>query len=58
MSSCPHRYNRIDDAFRLQITYSIFNGGLSYVDTSKHYGYPYETITSIARAYEESTVTL
>ena len=31
-----------------------FNEGLSCVDTSERYGYPYETIKSIAKAFEEN----
>ena len=54
MSSRPHRYNRIDDALHLRSIHFIFNDGLSYVDTSKHYSYPYETIRSIARAFEDN----
>jgi hypothetical protein len=50
MSSHPYRYNRIYDA---RIIHSIFHEGLSYANTSECYGYPYETIKSIAKVFEE-----
>ena len=54
MPSHLRRYNCIDVALRSQIICSIFNEGLSYVDTSEHYGYPYKTIKNIAKAFEEN----
>ena len=36
------------------VQHSIFNEGLSYDNMSKRYGYPYEAIMSIARAFEEN----
>ena len=33
----------------------VFTKGLLYADTSGHYGYLYETIMSIARAFEENS---
>ncbi len=55
MPSHAHRYNHIDDALRSWIIHSIFNEGLPYVDTCELYGYPYETIRSIAQAFEENS---
>jgi len=53
--SCPHKYNHIDEAFYLQFIHSILNENLSYDDISRYYGYPYKTIKSIARGFEENT---
>lgn len=48
MPSRPCKYNRIDNAFRSRIIRSNLNEGLFYVETSECYGYPHETIRSIA----------
>ena len=50
--SHPHIYNRTNDALCSRIIHSNFSEGLSCADTSKCYGYPYETIKSIAKAFE------
>jgi hypothetical protein len=49
------RYNYIDDAFDSRIIHSIFNDSLSYVDTSRYYGYPYETSRNNFITFEESS---
>jgi hypothetical protein len=54
MAHCFHRYNCIDDALHARIIHSIFNDSLFYVDTSKYYGYPYETIRNNSITFEES----
>ena len=56
MPSRPYRKNCIDATFHSQIIYSIFNKVLSYTDTIECYGYPCETIKSIARAFEENWI--
>jgi hypothetical protein len=32
----------------------MFNEGLSYPNSSEHRGYPYETVITIAKAFEEN----
>lgn len=51
MPSRPHRYKYIDDALRSRIIYYNFNERLSCADTNECYGYPYETIKSIAKVF-------
>lgn len=53
MHGHPHNYNLIDDALRSWIIHYILNVGLFDADTNKSYGYPYETIRSITRVFEE-----
>ena len=53
MPSRSRRYNNIHDALRSRIINFISNKGLTCANTSEHYGYPYETIKSIARAFKE-----
>ena len=48
------RYDCVDDALQSQIIHFVFNEGLSYVDTSECYNYPYETIRSIIKNFEEN----
>jgi hypothetical protein len=55
MAHCFHKYNCIDDALHLKIIHSIFNDSLSYVDTSRYYGYPYETIRKNSITFEKSS---
>ena len=53
MPSCPHKYNRIDDALRSR-NHTFFRGeGLSYVDTSECYGYLYKTIRCIVKVLKK-----
>ena len=53
MPSRSRRYNNIHDALCSRIIYFIVNKGLTCANTREHYGYPYETIKSIARAFKE-----
>ena len=54
MPSCPHKYNRIDDALRSR-NHTFFRGeGLSYADTSECYGYLYKTIRCIVKVLKEN----
>jgi hypothetical protein len=55
MAHCFHRYNCIDDALHSRIMHSIFSDSLSYVDTSRYYGYPYETIRNNSITFEKSS---
>ena len=47
-------YNCKDDALCSRIIHSILNKGLSYVDISERYGYPYQTIKSTNKGFEEN----
>lgn len=55
MAYCFHRYICNDDALHSRIIHSIFYDSLFYFDTSKYYGYPYETIKNNSITFEESS---